>query len=50
MVFSSAEAKETPNADFSGSSDGVVQLDIIWVDILVVTAGSTTVHNELSHL
>ena len=50
MVFRSAEAKETPNADFSGSSDSVVQLDIIRVDVLIVTAGSTAVHDELSHL
>lgn len=39
-----------PNANFPGRSDGIVQLDIIWVDILIITTGCAAVHDKLSHL
>lgn len=34
----------------SGSPDSILKLHIIWVDILIITAGGATVHDELRHL
>jgi len=48
--WSREEEQGLPNANFPGSSDGIVQLDIIWVDILIITAGGAAVHDKLSHL